>query len=1325
MDTHSSVITEVKTSVSLSEKIMLVVMMLGGITAAVAFAAAMTRLVIREPDVPEPPVVLSEQRNAYVPKQVLVKFKKDTVAPEQLISNVLAQPVSVNTVTSGGSVSTQGTSTSTVTPTAKAVGTIFNALPSADKVGSLFPDRAKRVSAGETSPSEIGLDRWWLVEINESNANLFEVLTRFSELDQVEAVQLNDLASATVIPNDPYYSSSNSWGQGYDDLWGLKKINAAQAWDQSKGNGVTIAIIDSGVDYNHADLSGNIWTNSGEIAGNGLDDDGNGLIDDVHGFDYENSIDWNQDGDYLDAGDVKDPDPMDDYGHGTHVAGIAAAVGDNTQGVVGVAYQSKIMPVKSLDETGVGSSENLAKGILYAVAEGADVINNSWAYLFPTPTDPIVEDAVHYAHAQGAVIVFSAGNRNQDVVNYSPQNQSSVITVAATDHLDGKSSYSNWGNRIDFAAPGGGDYDILSPRALGTNSSGYVVGNTYFRKMGTSMAAPHVSGLAALLLAKYPYFSNEDVRAAIRQSAVDLGTPGFDTSFGYGRIDASAAIAISNPVVAHISSPLENSVFIGNSLPILGQASFGGTSQSGQASVTTTPRYTVSFGQGENPSTWTTIYSSNSSASGTLATWDTTNLDGVYTIILNVLGSGGSATDKRTISFGWPASIAKPNDPYFRFSRISTPAFGDIDPSYPGKETVVIASEENMSRTFVYIFHADGSSMVNWNPKVLTNEYYISSLDSSNQTAPAVGDVNNDGQLDIVVASMDKVHVFKADGTDLPGWPKTISDTLGAGPVIADLDGNGTLEVMISSFWDNKFYIWQYDGSTLNASWPKTTTGEMRSSPSVGNLDSDSQLEIVMTEGSMVHIWNINGSELSAAWPKTVSGALLERSTVVADIDQDGNVEVLVGGINSSNQGTLHAFETSGASVAGSWPRTFAGPFDGFAVGNLDPANRNLEIVVAPENSPNVYAINADGSNVQGSWPFVNPFSIIPNDFFEIGNAPVLADINRDGNLDVLVGQREHNVGVPQNYHFFALTSTGSMLDTFPPTHLLGKMIVPPGVADLDGDGNMEVFQPALDGYLHRWEVASQGAPQGLEWPVFAYDALRTGNKPSGSIKSYSVDISSKDVVSGQYGFKVPVYLHLSSSAQTVKAFKFVYHSLPQVMFLNSPFAVSGGTFRTFNDDGLDGPERVEISATIPTSADYLKPGNTYKLFDLLLTVGGFTSPITLSFDPALSSLTNSSGSLINVSSIDYLPGTLGKIATAKGDLNLNGIPNEIGDVVLFNDYLTSGVGVFDTDPTKRQQQIDQSDVNWNCTTLEESDRNLLLSIVTGDSQPMTESHCP
>ncbi|MGH2943484.1 MAG: S8 family peptidase, partial [Solirubrobacteraceae bacterium] len=279
------------------------------------------------------------------------------------------------------------------------------------------------------------------------------------------------------------------------DQWALSEpaaIGAAEAWTQSRGDGVLVAILDSGVQLNHPDLAQNLWRNTSEVAGNGVDDDRNGYVDDVHGA---NTMTGN--------GNVDD-----DEGHGTHVAGIVAAQRGNGAGGSGIAPGAQIMAVKVLDSNRAGNSSLLARGIMYAVKEGARILNVS---LNGDGTSSDLDDALRYASEQGATVVTSAGNnsRNIDLKPSYPasSSQPSVLNVTATERAGGLLGVANTGLKsVDIAAPGS---QILSTAR----------GSRYELRAGTSMAAPFVAGSLALLAAARPDLSQAALRDALLQSA--------------------------------------------------------------------------------------------------------------------------------------------------------------------------------------------------------------------------------------------------------------------------------------------------------------------------------------------------------------------------------------------------------------------------------------------------------------------------------------------------------------------------------------------------------------------------------------------------------------------------------------------------------------------------------------------------------------------------------------------------------------------------------------------------------------------------------------
>jgi len=264
-----------------------------------------------------------------------------------------------------------------------------------------FARRANRLRA-EFHPPEIS--RTYLLDLGSpSNKDLTRILNDFKAEPNVEFAEENKVVSVNSAPNDPYFLSYGSWGQPYDDLWGIKKIGAPTAWDTTAGAGTIVAVVDTGIDYNHPDIASNIWVNTGEIPGNGIDDDGNGYVDDVRGWDFIGSS-------YLNP--TQSNNPIDHFGHGTHVAGTIAAAGNNGIGVIGVAWQAQVMAVKGLDDNGYGIDSTLSNALIYAANNGADVISNSWA---GQGTSQTIADAVSYAYNLGVVVVAAAGNSPNSV----------------------------------------------------------------------------------------------------------------------------------------------------------------------------------------------------------------------------------------------------------------------------------------------------------------------------------------------------------------------------------------------------------------------------------------------------------------------------------------------------------------------------------------------------------------------------------------------------------------------------------------------------------------------------------------------------------------------------------------------------------------------------------------------------------------------------------------------------------------------------------------------------------------------------------------------
>jgi subtilisin family serine protease len=295
---------------------------------------------------------------------------------------------------------------------------------------------------------------------------------KFAELDR-------EVALESVVPNDPKYASA----------WHLAKIQAPGAWDTTLGAGVTVAVLDTGVDSAHLDLGANL----------------------VPG--------WNVVSNSADTSDV--------YGHGTLVAGTVAALSNNALGVTSIAWGAKVMPVRISNNSSTGSAyvSDMARGITWAADHGARVANIS----YDASGSPTIDSAAQYLRGKGGVVVTAAGNSS---TNPGYAANPYLLAVSATTSTDAKASWSNYGNYVDFAAPGVGIWTTAR-------------GGTFSAASGTSFASPTAAAVAALVMAANPQLSPANVEAVLQASADDLGTAGWDELFGHGRVNAAKAVALA------------------------------------------------------------------------------------------------------------------------------------------------------------------------------------------------------------------------------------------------------------------------------------------------------------------------------------------------------------------------------------------------------------------------------------------------------------------------------------------------------------------------------------------------------------------------------------------------------------------------------------------------------------------------------------------------------------------------------------------------------------------------------------------------------------
>jgi len=336
----------------------------------------------------------------------------------------------------------------------------------------------------------------------------FDVISSFvaeaQKVNLARYVEPNMKFQANLVPNDPNWTIQ----------WGPKKIEADYAWNTTTGNNsILVAVIDTGMDYNHSDLAANYV---------------------ALGYDWVNN----------------DTDPLDDYGHGTHCAGIIAAVLNNSEGIAGMA-QIQIMAEKALDADGGGREDDLANAIIHAVDQEADILSNSWSAMIDSE---LIHNAIEYAYDAGVLVIAAAGNDASSRKGY-PAAYDEVVAVTATDESDNPAEFTSFGDWVEVAAPGVDIYSTMPMYHVTMNDDPYYKDQYYDNCSGTSMACPHVAGEAALIWSQFPNMTRDKVRVQLWYTADDLGAQDFDIYYGYGRINARESVE---------QAPADHDVLISN-----------------------------------------------------------------------------------------------------------------------------------------------------------------------------------------------------------------------------------------------------------------------------------------------------------------------------------------------------------------------------------------------------------------------------------------------------------------------------------------------------------------------------------------------------------------------------------------------------------------------------------------------------------------------------------------------------------------------------------------------------------------------------------------
>jgi Subtilase family/Bacterial Ig-like domain (group 3)/FG-GAP-like repeat len=937
----------------------------------------------------------------------------------------------------------------------------------AENIRQHFAARARRVTHPKALPE---VSRTYLLDLGSlTPQQKTRTLERLKADPDVEFAEPTHTFSTNQLPNDPFLATSGSWGQPYQDLWGLFAINAPAAWDTVQGDGIVVAVVDTGVDYNHPDLANNIWTNPNDVDGNFIDDDGNGFVDDVRGWNFM----------------FNNNDPRDQNGHGTHVAGTIAALGNNGIGVIGVAWHSKIMPVTGLDDNGFGFDFSLAPAIIYAASNGADVINASWG---GQSSSQSIEEAIQFATGLGTVFVAAAGNLSLDATNFFPASSPEAIAVASSDPFGNFSFFSDFGPKIDATAPG---EDILSLQAANT-FQGQPVIDGYTRMTGTSMAAPNVSGVAALVLSGNPAYSTEQVRQVIHVSNT---TVPFDSRFGSGKLNAAAAVTIVNLLDAKITG-----LQFGDS-PIDPITILGSAQGTGFAS------YLLEYGAGTQPFFFTPFFSSTTPTSGVLGQLDPSNLsDGTYTIRLTVFNTNGIAfvdSTQFTLTFVQitsPPVVASTYKPGFVLPIIGTavmPGFRNF--------TVQWAGQDGVWQTSGITLSGDGFSplantqLATWDTSGITQagNYLILLTVNGNQSeqvstqvylepdllsfawpifldttpcleCPVVPALNPDGSYRLVTESPDQGAVPGASWVIHPdgSMQKTVLNQFGADhqPSAGNLDGLPGDEAVMADFSvidvfhpDNTFDVFNPGINVFLSNFPIV----------LEDLNNDFQLESITVGGDFspsnrfayVFAWKPDGQQASG-FPiqiqdnNSMSGTFNLTRVIAGDFDGDGLKDILVLEGPTFTTYDLRLFNHDGT------PKPFNAPIltgvpAGMAAADLDHNGKLETILVNHSDSLGtqaaIHVFQPDGSERPG-WPV--DISASHSSFFSYSGIAV-GDLRRDGHEEIVVSNGSG---------LYIFNSDGTLFSSAWPLPIANSVTyLRPLIADIDGDGLPEIVIPFND----------------------------------------------------------------------------------------------------------------------------------------------------------------------------------------------------------------------------------------------------------------------
>ncbi|MCF7923347.1 MAG: S8 family serine peptidase [Candidatus Marinimicrobia bacterium] len=971
-------------------------------------------------------------------------------------------------------------------------------------------------STPDDMDGDIILSNIYRLRVGSGRSDLEQLVADFSADPSVLYAEKEVIYRLHYSPNDPRFSNQ----------WYLAKVDAPEAWDLFDIAGgvlpgdraIVMASVDSGVQYTHPDLRDRIWINQAEIPvdifdavdanSNGIvtaeevaayviDYDGNRTVDlqdALHSsspfMDGLDADDWdNNPSSYVDdlfgydvagatSGVDPDNDPMGAISgpadlankmHGTHVGGLLCAATDNGIGTASAMFNGTLMCVKMLVDDGDGGLSNSQTGVLYAAKAGADILNLSWGGGGYSSSDQAVYNLIYNTY--GALVVSSAGNGNPDGSPSDspayPSGYDHVVSVTALGSSD-NFSWANYG--VESGTPGSfGYFSGVSISAPGENilSTVYTTAGSYQSWNGTSMASPLVASCFGLLKSAYPEASIDWLVDNILSSAdsIDHINPSYAGQLGTGRVNIfnsigrlhypqlsynSYSLTLTNDHGDGLLSPGEsalmrinlfNSAGWSDALSVTGilrsrseyvmitdsTGSYGESINSGNIGVNIIDRY--GFSVAEN------------SPSGPLP------LELIVTA-----NDGSDYPYTETLEFSVDVSIWQTNFPIASSMIKGGNAVVDLDGD-GGKEIIYTAYD-----SLLHAIDTSGNEIPGF--PVMLN--YLA------EATPAVGDIDNDGDLEVVVGGLDlNLYVVQHDGTAesihvAPGF-------LFAPASLYDFDGDGDLEI-VSVSYNGELAVMHHDGTMLS-NFPMTLDGNMTVGAAIGDIDADGNPNIIVgTWGDHLHAINLDGTE-AAGFPVALADHV-RSAPLLANLDgsADGSLEIVFG----CNDNKLHAYDAGGNElwyVSSSSQDIQADP----SIADMD-GDGDLEIFFGGLDRL-IYAVDHTGTYLNG-WPVATGGSIY--------SSPALVDINNDGSAEVFIGSNDRNL--------YGLNLDGSSIGGFP-VNGSGNIQGSPSVADLDGDGDLEIIVGS-DNKLMVMDLPTSGETASY-WATHRGNLHRTGVLPT------------------------------------------------------------------------------------------------------------------------------------------------------------------------------------------------------------------------------------